>query len=660
MLDARTLVNGAANRAWTPPPLLSVAEWADANRHLAADSPERGNYRTSRTPYARQIMDCLSPFHPARHIVWEKGVQLGATTVGLNWIGYIADLAPAPTIITLPSEGVAKEWSNQRLTQLTEDTPCLHGKILDPRKRGSGNTIYLKRIAGTAATIKIAWSSSAKKLRSTPAANLLSDEVDGFENDPDGEGSVLVLLDGRFTNFPRGKHFKISTPTRHPSKIHAEFLKGDQRLYFLPCPFCGHHQWLNFHNLKYSDGPLGYECAGCVQRIPERFKTQMLARGIWVATAGNEELVKAGFDDARALAPILAAMEQSEFATFHLSSLYSPIGWYSWSTLVKDWRNAQDKPNDLKAVINTKLAEVWTPRGDAPAWESIYGKREFYEPGIVSKGGLFLTMAVDQQRNPPRLEWEVKAWGRNRQSWSVDAGSITGDPSTDAPWVELDTLIRRDWPHESGGTMPLWACAIDTGWNPQKAYDFCARWPQPAYGPAGAKVRAVRTVVPIKGGHDWQRAIEGFSSIEGARKRDGLRIVTLGTAYLKQEVYNAIRLSKGDDGYPPGFWHYPNYKEWWFQGLCAESVVSGDSGRKWVWDKKTRNEPLDLGGYNLGMAELCGIAWYEKAPHRWEKLEAALKASAHPVEETPKQPEQRTHDEATTSDWLGGRGRNWF
>lgn len=122
MRDARQLVNEAANRAWAPPPTMSVADWADAHRYI-----DGNRYRTSRTPYVRQIMDCLSPFHPARHIAWEKGVQLGATTVGLNWIGYIIDLAPTSTIITLPSEGVAKEWSNQRLTQLVEETPCLRG-----------------------------------------------------------------------------------------------------------------------------------------------------------------------------------------------------------------------------------------------------------------------------------------------------------------------------------------------------------------------------------------------------------------------------------------------------------------------------------------------------------------------------------------------------
>ena len=55
----------------TPDPLLTVSEWADANRMLASvASGEPGPWRTTRTPYLKEIMDCLSPcsrsetFHP--------------------------------------------------------------------------------------------------------------------------------------------------------------------------------------------------------------------------------------------------------------------------------------------------------------------------------------------------------------------------------------------------------------------------------------------------------------------------------------------------------------------------------------------------------------------------------------------------------------------
>ena len=59
----------AIERAWheglTPDPLLSVSAWADQHRMLSSKAAaEPGRWRTSRTPYLREIMDCLSPASP--------------------------------------------------------------------------------------------------------------------------------------------------------------------------------------------------------------------------------------------------------------------------------------------------------------------------------------------------------------------------------------------------------------------------------------------------------------------------------------------------------------------------------------------------------------------------------------------------------------------
>lgn len=70
-------------RAWReglmPDPLLTVSEWADRHRMLSSKaSAEPGRWRTSRTPYLREIMDCLSPTSGVERVVFMKGAQLGA------------------------------------------------------------------------------------------------------------------------------------------------------------------------------------------------------------------------------------------------------------------------------------------------------------------------------------------------------------------------------------------------------------------------------------------------------------------------------------------------------------------------------------------------------------------------------------------------------
>ena len=44
-----------------PPKKLKVSQWADENRVLTSEaSAEPGNWRTSRAPYQREIMDVIA------------------------------------------------------------------------------------------------------------------------------------------------------------------------------------------------------------------------------------------------------------------------------------------------------------------------------------------------------------------------------------------------------------------------------------------------------------------------------------------------------------------------------------------------------------------------------------------------------------------------
>ena len=83
------------NKGLRPDSIMSVSDWADANRVLSQTaSSETGRFRTSRTPYLREIMDALSPTSKYEKVVFMKGAQIGGTEAGNNWIGYIIDQAP--------------------------------------------------------------------------------------------------------------------------------------------------------------------------------------------------------------------------------------------------------------------------------------------------------------------------------------------------------------------------------------------------------------------------------------------------------------------------------------------------------------------------------------------------------------------------------------
>lgn len=558
-----------------------------------------------------------------------KGSQVAGTECGLNWVGFTVDKEPASMMIVLPDQGTAKEWSSQRLTQLAEDTPCLQGKIKDQRQRDGGNTVFSKKFPG--GHLKITWSSSAKKLRSTPAANILADEVDGFDGDVKGEGDPIALLRRRFTNYPRGKLCGVSTPTlRHLSRIEREFRRGDQRYFFVPCPHCGHFQRLVFANIRWTKGQPWTAhaiCIGCEQQIAESNKTELLARGMWVATATAPELAENGFaaDRIAGLAHIFRAMDEAVVASFHLPSFYSPLGWYSWPQMATDWEGAQGNPSLLKVFVNTVLGETWADRGEVPDPERLFGRHEEFPIGIVPMRGLFITGSCDVQAD--RLEVSFCAWGRNRERWGIWYEVIKGDPSTDGPWMQLEKLLQHDWAHESGASLQVLGLGIDTGYRPQKVYEFCARHPQPMYDPArGMRIVIPRTCIPVKGGHSWDKVIENVSTTDAAKKRSGLRIVTFGTPMLKDELHYLLRLPKPETGdvFPIGYCHYAYREMAFYQGLCSETRVTRNGKAEWVLDPRFRNEPLDLEVYHRGVATLCGLESPKEA--KWAALEANIKA----------------------------------
>ena len=99
-----------------PDPNLTVSEWADQHRWLSSrGAAEPGRYRTARAPYLREIMDALSPRHPAQRVSFMKAAQVGATEAGNNWIGFVIHHAPGPMLAVLPSLELAKRTSRGRL-----------------------------------------------------------------------------------------------------------------------------------------------------------------------------------------------------------------------------------------------------------------------------------------------------------------------------------------------------------------------------------------------------------------------------------------------------------------------------------------------------------------------------------------------------------------
>lgn len=568
--DARELVDAAWRAGLAPEPQLAVSEWADRYRMLPSTSAEPGRWRTSRTPYLRDVMDALSTGARWERVALMKGAQLGGTEAGLNWIGYIVANAPGLALLVQPSLDMVRRNTRTRIDPMIEATPELRERIAPARSRDSANTIASKAFPG--GSLIMTGANSAAGLRSTPARYLFLDEVDGFPPDADGEGDPVDLAVRRTATF-RGKRkiLMVSTPTlKGASRIEAAYDESDQRRFFVPCPSCGAFQTLEWSRIKWPAGErhkayAACEANGCV--IEERQKPGMLAAGEWRATARGD----------------------GQTAGFHLSSLYSP--WQTWAEIALDHEKARRDPARLQVWVNTSLGETWEDRGgERIEPDALLGRREPFGQALP-EGVAILTAGVDVQGD--RLEVQIVGWGADEESWILEHRQIWGDPSGPAIWNDLDALLLGTREHaRETAPLPIHATCIDSGGHHTAA----------AYRFASARLR--RRVWAIKG-----RGGEGVKPWprRASAGKGGAPVFLVGVDALKDTL--AARLVISEPG--PACVHFSaELDPAWFSQLTAEMVrtrfVNGRPVRSWVPVRPgVRNEALDCAVY--AQAALHGL-----------------------------------------------------
>jgi phage terminase large subunit GpA-like protein len=617
----------AWSRGMTPEPALLVSDWADRHRVLGSrGSAEPGPWRTARTPYLKAVMDALSPAHPARRVVFMKGAQVGGTECGNNWIGYVIHHAPGPMLAVQPTTELAKRFSDQRIDPLIEETPALRERVAPARSRDSGNRQLSKEFAG--GQLVMTGANSAVGLRSMSARFLFLDEIDAYPGDVEGEGDPIALAEARARTFGwRRKVLLVSTPTiAGLSRIEREYLATDQRRFFVPCPRCGVPQWLRFERLVWTEGApetAHYRCEACDGAIEERHKTTMLAAGEWRPTAESTDPHAIGF---------------------HLSALYSPVGWLSWAEVARGWEAARGRPEDLKTFRNTVLGETWREASDPPDAARLLDRRETRPRGEVPSGGLLLTGACDVQGD--RLEWDIWAWAEGLTAWLVDTGVIEASPHDPRAWAALRAVTERRYAGPDGRLWAIDAFGIDAGYASQEVYRFVLHHPdrERIFALDGrGEVQAPALGGPKRVDVDYQ-----------GRKLGTVALWPVGTHGLKLAHYAALRRTiegPGEEGgWPEGAMRLPAWVHAEYLTQLTSEVLEtvrprsgGPAKLQWRRMPNVRNERLDTAVYARALAHhltdhLSGLAWATLRDRR----------TAQPV---PRARPQRRRD---------GDDRGWF
>ncbi len=593
-----------------PPPDLTVSEWADHNRRLSSESAaEKGEWRTDRAPYQRAVMDAMGPASPYETVVLMWAAQSGKSSMLENFLGYIIELDPGPVLLVEPRELDAEAFSKDRLAPMLRDTPCLCGKVADARSRDSNNTILHKKFLGGSITLAAASSPAGLAMRSIRYC--LLDEIDRYPASAGSEGDPVNLAITRTANFWNRKIVLCSTPTiKGASRIEAAWLASNQQSYWVPCPHCEEHQVLRWENLiwpKAEPERAQYRCEHCAKLIGDWQKHWMLKHGEW-----------------------RSAHPERDAAGFWISGLYSP--WRKWGSLARKFLQDRKSPETLREFVNTVLAEPWDDEAETTVdIATVMARREHYR-SPAPYGVAVLTAGVDVQKD--RLELELVGWGRGEESWSIEYRVLPGDPTGAAIWQELDSYLERRWPHEAGISLPVAACAIDSGYESQAVYEFC-------------RTRYHRRVFAVKGKNGplpvWQRK-------PTARNIRGERAWLVGADTAKETLLG--RLKNPTPG-TPGFSHFPADREQgYFDQLLGEVLVTtykrGQPKREWRPKPGVRQEALDARVYAYAALRAL-ISMGLSLDNEADRIAALKNEQPQPP---PALPQQRR--------WMGDRTKNWF
>ncbi|MCH5207552.1 MAG: phage terminase large subunit family protein [Oscillospiraceae bacterium] len=565
-------------RSIKPPENLTVAQWADKNRRLTSESSaEVGKWRTSRTPY---MLDILNSFTDPRieHIVVVAASQVGKSELLNNMIGYCIDQDPGPILLVQPTVDDVKRYSEMRIAPMIRETPCLKGKVADPKTRDGANTRRQKAFPG--GVLVMTGSNVPHDLSSMPIRYLFGDERDRWAKSAGSEGDPWELAKARLRTFYNRKMVEVSTPTiKGASAIEKSYQIGTMERWLTKCPHCGEYKEIRFENIRYdheesengnekifSIQNIRYICSVCGAISDEHTMKSQPAK--WEASAPN-------------------ALTEHKTRSFWLTAWVSP--WATWKDIILQFLQAGHDSSKLQVVYNTQFGELWENRGDMDTEEDVMARREEYD-AEVPDGVLVLTCGVDTQDN--RLEYEVVGHGHFGETWGIRHGVIMGRPDTDEVWERLDDVINHKYQFKNGVSLPITLTFIDEGGHfTQEVRKHC-------------RERQGKQVFAIKGSsHDVaftspprQQKIVIDGKFVGA-----VWVYEIGVNAGKQKIVDNLRVKAPGANYC----HFPrrdDYGKQYFNQLMSEHLTYNKARRKFVWEKipgHERNEAFDIRNYNL-------------------------------------------------------------
>ena len=640
------VVMRAVAAAMAPPPPPDVELWARTHLTFADnESPFPGRYNPDRFPMLRRIHECLGPEHPAREVSVIGSAQLGKTEAIIKpALGAWFDLAPQNTLVVHPTNTAAAEWVRTKWMPFRRSNPRM--RAVFGAAAGQLDSMSYQETLDRTCSLRTVSAGSPSELSGTTRPRVIMDDLSKFETSEMGDPEVLAM--SRANAFDEAKILRVSTPMiAGACRITRAYLRGTAERWCMPCPHCEARQplaWENFRVIPEAPAQSHFICTACGCEIEFKHRDAMVAAGEWVASN-----------------------PKGDHPSFHLWWAVMPFR--DWASVAIAWLQAQGDPASEHTFHNDVLGIAYEQASDAPDWSELRNRAENAE-GAVQRATIparrpILGCGVDCQGD--RIEWQLRAFGRDNRAHTVDYGIIGHHIGTDEGRAALDALLKRQWRNQSGRDHTIDRLAIDGGAYTDDVWSWAKRWPQ---NRVSISKGASSDKGPIYQLQKFERRRDGK-----AKRRQG-RAFMVNVSAIKAVLYADMK--KVDPG-ERGFQSFgAGLGDDFYRQLCAERRVLkrnrfGVTESRWkVTEKDGRNEALDTAVLADFAARLAGSRSMTDA--EWDAVEAVRDAPAEApqadlfettplVEAAAAAPEAAkkpaTPRKPAGDDWLGGRGGDW-
>ena len=564
-------------------------DWQEENRYMPSTITENyGKFDRSLVPYLVEPLNRLHPDDPTTHIAIMKSVQSACTTtVAEGGMGFFTRYKLGSSAYFTATKTNGKMKSSNALDVLIDNAGLagLIKPISNRTKRKSADTSMYKEFSGGVRWL-ISSYNSISDMKSATYNLLVCDEWDEAGVELKGQGDIGAIIEGRTMATRLYKMLFMSTPSMmDSSRIYKEFLKGDQRRFFVPCPICGEHQILELKSAKMDYGltfsmmknketghkeldvnSVRYICKHCHREFYESSKKEMLMKGEWIPTWKDSDY----------------APKSKNHKSYHISGLISNM--LPWARFCQQFINTKfgrDLMLFKDFTINYK-GEPWANVEQSADWKKFADRAEDYTMGEVPHGALRLYAGCDVQGD--RLELAVVGVGEDMEKWLVDYQVFYGDPSriNDKSWISLHNYVYTKRFNIMGVESQISLCAVDTGFDPrqkrEKDWDSKGHLVYDFVGGRQDKFIAIRGVAETK----------GFDIIKPARVSHGLvkKRYDISTHIIKEMFMNVINETAG-----PGAIHFPKWRI--VQG--AKIYVGDELFRQFLSERYQEISPKKMG-----------------------------------------------------------------